>query len=159
MFCHQVCMYTICVPGAYRRQKKALNPLKLMLQMVMSHMGAVNWAGSSAGAAGVLSCWAISLAPKTFCLNLRGSFIHSTRVLVEQLLQAQCKCHDDTDKQDVYSLPSLRSLPIVFEFIFSVLMAMDIATCWGLFSQWAKKYIWGVRAGLDVVCSCVYLQG
>lgn len=30
-------MCTMCVPGAYRGQKRALDPLQLMLQIVVSH--------------------------------------------------------------------------------------------------------------------------
>lgn len=41
MFCLHICLCTVCVPCAYGDQRRALAPLNLGLQMVVSyHLGA-----------------------------------------------------------------------------------------------------------------------
>lgn len=43
MFCLHVCLCIMCMPGAHKSQKKALDPLPLELQKIVScHVGAGN---------------------------------------------------------------------------------------------------------------------
>lgn len=66
VFCLCVYMHSMWVPGAYRGQKRAFDPLKLELQMTVvnfhvgQHMGnktQILWRAAS-----IPNCWAISLA-------------------------------------------------------------------------------------------------
>lgn len=41
--CLPMCLYTVCMPGVHKGQKRALDPLKLDLQMTVNfHVGAGN---------------------------------------------------------------------------------------------------------------------
>lgn len=49
VFCLCVCTYTTCIPGTWRSQKSASYPLKIELQVFVSHhVGVGNHFGSSA---------------------------------------------------------------------------------------------------------------
>lgn len=63
VFCLCVYMHSMWVPSAHRDQKRAFNPLKLELQMIVNfHVGAGNKTQILWRAASIPNCWAISLA-------------------------------------------------------------------------------------------------
>lgn len=63
IFCSHVCLCTIHMPDALPGEKRASDPLKLHLEIIVSHQVASgNWTlGSSARARSALNCWAFSL--------------------------------------------------------------------------------------------------
>lgn len=68
--CVCICMWTTCMPGAQRGQKRVVNLLEVELRMVMSyHMGTGTEPNSSARAVSVLIHRAISPVPPDKILN------------------------------------------------------------------------------------------
>lgn len=65
-------MCTVCVPDAYRGQKRVVDPLEIDLQMTVSYfVSARNQTQvlCKGAAASALYYWANSLAPATGCFN------------------------------------------------------------------------------------------
>jgi hypothetical protein len=57
VFCLHVCLCPTCMAGVCEGQKRALDPLKLELQMLVNHyVGAGNQTTSSARAASAVNC-------------------------------------------------------------------------------------------------------
>lgn len=62
--CVHVCVYTTCIPGTRRGQKKVADPLALKLEVSVHRLvGPGNQTGSSEKITSILNPWTISLAP------------------------------------------------------------------------------------------------
>ena len=66
-------MYTVCVPGNHRSEKRASDPLKLELQMVVRcHAGAGNWVLWESSQSSLL----LSISPALKMLPLKRKMCH-----------------------------------------------------------------------------------
>lgn len=74
VFCLCVCLYTMCIPGTCRGQKRMLKSLKLELQtFVCSHIVSGNWTLCSGWAANTLSSEP-SLQPQSNVVFIKYDF-------------------------------------------------------------------------------------